>query len=165
MSEENTPILEENKLISERRGKLSFLRQKGNAFPNNFRRDSLNQDLQSELGQFDKNYLENLNRTASVAGRVMNKRGPFIVLQDSSGQIQLYVDKKTLPECLLEEIKSWDIGDIIGASGPVHKSGKGDLYVYIESAILLTKSLAPFYQTNFMAYLIQKFAIVKDMSI
>ena len=143
MSEENTPILEENKLVSERRGKLSFLRQKGNAFPNNFRRDSLNQDLQSELGQFDKNYLENLNRKASVAGRVMNKRGPFIVLQDSSGQIQLYVDKKTLPECLLQEIKSWDIGDIIGASGPVHKSGKGDLYVYIESAILLTKSLRP----------------------
>ncbi|HNL91519.1 MAG TPA: lysine--tRNA ligase, partial [Pseudomonadales bacterium] len=42
-----------------------------------------------------------------------------------------------------EEIKSWDIGDIVGATGPVHKSGKGDLYVLIESAQLLTKSLRP----------------------
>ena len=58
--------------------------------------------------------------------------------------------KKTLPS-VFEEIKSWDIGDIIGASGPVHKSGKGDLYVYIESAILLTKSLRPL-PDNFMVY-------------
>ena len=143
MSEDKKPNIEENKLISERRDKLSSLRKKGNAFPNNFRRDSLNQNLQSELGDFDKDYLENLNKKVSIAGRIMNRRGPFIVLQDSSGKIQLYVDKKTLSETLCDEIKGWDIGDIIGASGPVHKSGKGDLYVYIESAVLLTKSLRP----------------------
>src|SRR5690606_17190648 len=34
-------------------------------------------------------------------------------------------------------------GDIIGAEGPVHKSGKGDLYVYLEKVELLTKSLRP----------------------
>ena len=70
-------------------------------------------------------------------------RGPFLVLQDMSGRIQAYVDKKILPEAQLPEIKTWDIGDIIGCEGPIHKSGKGDLYVYMESVELLTKSLRP----------------------
>ena len=134
---------EENKLIAERRAKLAAIREAGAAFPNDFRRDSLASELQAELGEQDKPTLEALNRPASVAGRIMNQRGPFIVLQDVSGRIQLYVDKKSLPENLVEDIKSWDIGDIVAASGPVHKSGKGDLYVYIEDAQLLTKSLRP----------------------
>ena len=134
---------EENKLIAERRAKLATIRESGVAFPNDFRRDSLASELQAELGEQDKPTLEALNRPASVAGRIMNQRGPFIVLQDVSGQIQLYVDKKSLPEELVAKIKSWDIGDIVAASGPVHKSGKGDLYVYIEDAKLLTKSLRP----------------------
>ena len=87
--------------------------------------------------------MEALNRQAGVAGRIMRKRGPFIVIQDVSGQIQLYVDKKGLPAETLEEIKGWDIGDIVAARGPVHKSGKGDLYVMMVEAKLLTKSLRP----------------------
>ena len=134
---------EENKLVAERRAKLATIREAGVAFPNDVRRDSLASELQAELGEQDKPTLEALNRPASVAGRIMNQRGPFIVLQDVSGRIQLYVDKKSLPEDLVAKIKSWDIGDIVSASGPVHKSGKGDLYVYIEDAKLLTKSLRP----------------------
>ncbi len=134
---------EENKLVAERRQKLAGIREQGVAFPNDFRRDSLAADLQAELGEHDKPALESLNRMASVAGRIMAQRGPFIVLQDVSGRIQLYVDKKSLPEALAANIKSWDIGDIVCASGPVHKSGKGDLYVYIQDAKLLTKSLRP----------------------
>lgn len=134
---------EENKLIAERRAKLAAIRVQRNAFPNTFRRDSYAQSLQQELGDKDKGELELLNRRASVAGRIMAKRGPFLVLQDMSGRIQAYVDKKQLPESQLPEIKTWDIGDIIGCEGPVHKSGKGDLYVYMESVELLTKSLRP----------------------
>jgi lysyl-tRNA synthetase class 2 len=134
---------EENKLVAERRAKLSELRGQGQAFPSDFRRDALAAALQQELGGHEKEALEQLNRQASVAGRIMAKRGPFIVLQDVSGRIQLYVDKKSLPEKLAADIKSWDIGDIVAATGPVHKSGKGDLYVYIESAQMLTKSLRP----------------------
>ena len=122
---------EENRLITERRNKLQAIREQGVAFPNDFKRDSLAAELQAELGDKDKAELESLDRKSSVAGRIMAKRGPFIVLQDVSGRIQLYVDKKTLPEALAVSIKSWDIGDIVGASGPVHKSGKGDLYVYL----------------------------------
>lgn len=134
---------EENKLIAERRSKLAAIRQQGIAFPNDFRRDALASELQAELGDAEKPALEELNRMASVAGRIMAQRGPFIVLQDVSGRIQLYVDKKSLPEALAGNIKSWDIGDIVCASGPVHKSGKGDLYIYIHDAKLLTKSLRP----------------------
>lgn len=134
---------EENKLIAERRSKLTAIREQGIAFPNDFRRDALASELQAELGDVEKPALEELNRMASVAGRIMAQRGPFIVLQDVSGRIQLYVDKKSLPETLAANIKSWDIGDIVCATGPVHKSGKGDLYIYIHDAKLLTKSLRP----------------------
>lgn len=145
MLEDNSkqPSTEENKLIAERRAKLVNIRQQRNAFPNSFRRNAYAQDLQQELGEKDKTVLEQLDRRAAIAGRIMAKRGPFLVLQDMSGRIQAYVDKKRLPEQLSVEIKTWDIGDIIGCEGAVHKSGKGDLYVYMDSAELLTKSLRP----------------------
>lgn len=138
----------ENHLIAERRAKLTARRelaaeQGKSAFPNDFRRDSLTVELQDLLGDKEKAELEALDHHASVAGRVMRQRGPFIVIQDVAGQIQLYVDKKGLPAEVLEDIKSWDIGDIVAARGPVHKSGKGDLYVMMVEAQLLTKSLRP----------------------
>lgn len=141
MSEEK--VVDENRLIAERRSKLAAIREKRNAFPNDFRREDYAERLQLELGDKEKADLETLGRKASVAGRVMAKRGPFLLLQDMSGRIQAYVDKKQLPEAALDDIKTLDIGDIIGVSGPVHKSGKGDLYVYIEGFSLLTKSLRP----------------------
>lgn len=141
--EQNVTAQDENKLIAERRAKLAAIRQQRNAFPNHFRRDSHAEDLQKELGEKSKEELEQLNRRAKVGGRIMAMRGPFLVLQDMTGRIQAYVDKKQLPEATLNEIKTWDIGDIIGAEGPVHKSGKGDLYVYLEKVELLTKSLRP----------------------
>ncbi len=143
MSDQNSAA-DENKLIAERRSKLKTLReQKGVAFPNSFRRDAYAQELQEKLGDKEKPELEELDHQAAVAGRIMAKRGPFLVLQDVSGRIQLYTDKNALPEETVAEIKTWDIGDIVGAQGPVHKSGKGDLYVNMQSAELLTKSLRP----------------------
>jgi lysyl-tRNA synthetase class 2 len=134
---------DENRLIAQRREKLARLREQGRAFPNHFRRDSLAAELQAALGDKSKEELEALGQRASVAGRIMAKRGPFLVIQDMSGQIQFYVDKKGLPEELAAQIKSWDIGDIVGGEGPIHKSGKGDLYIYLDSAQLLTKALRP----------------------
>ncbi len=134
---------DENRLIAQRREKLAMIRENGVAFPNHFRRDVLAAELQDRLGDKSKEELEQLAQRARVAGRVMARRGPFIVIQDMSGRIQFYVDKKTLPEALAKQIKSWDIGDIVGGEGPIHKSGKGDLYVYLDDAALLTKSLRP----------------------
>lgn len=149
MANQDASSLEnENHLIAERRAKLAARREQAtaqgkSAFPNDFRRDSLTVELQELLGDKEKAELEALDHHASVAGRIMRQRGPFIVIQDVAGQIQLYVDKKGLPEAVLEDIKGWDIGDIVAARGPVHKSGKGDLYVMMNEAQLLTKSLRP----------------------
>jgi lysyl-tRNA synthetase class 2 len=140
---EHVAAQDENKLIAERRAKLAAIRQKRNAFPNSFRRDSKAAELIAELGEKSKEELEVLDRKAKIAGRIMAMRGAFWVLQDMSGRIQAYFDKKNFSEDIQADVKTWDIGDIVGVSGPVHKSGKGDLYVYIESVELLTKSLRP----------------------
>lgn len=144
MTESNSTdaLAEENKLIAERRAKLSAIREKGNAFPNKFRRDSYAQDLQNQFGEKTKEELEALDHKVTVAGRVMAKRGPFMVLQDVSGRIQLYADK-TAQNTIKEKWSAWDIGDIVGVRGALHKSGKGDLYVNLEEYDLLTKSLRP----------------------
>jgi lysyl-tRNA synthetase class 2 len=129
---------EENRLIAERREKLAALREAGNAFPNTFRRDSYAEDLQQAHGEKSKEELEAAAIRVSVAGRVMLNRGAFMVLQDMSGRIQLYVNKEARAFA-----KIVDLGDIIGVSGVLHKSGKGDLYVDMAEFQLLTKSLRP----------------------
>lgn len=134
---------DENKLIAERRGKLSQLRSQRNPFPNDFRRTGLAADLQREFGASAKEDLEAENRCYAVAGRLVRNRGAFLLIQDGSGQIQFYINRKVLDEATLAEIKSWDLGDIVAARGPLHKSGKGDLYINMEEARLLTKALRP----------------------
>ena len=134
---------DENKLIALRREKLAEIRTKRNAFPNNFSRDSLANELQQKFSAKTKEELAEINQHANIAGRIMAKRGPFLLLQDMSGRIQAYIDRKGLEKVQVQEIDTWDIGDIIGVSGPISKSGKGDLYVKMESVVLLTKSLRP----------------------
>ncbi|MFK8027701.1 MAG: lysine--tRNA ligase [Gammaproteobacteria bacterium] len=145
MSEQdnNQEQQDENKLISLRREKLAEIRANRNAFPNDFSRDSLANDLQNKFSDKSKEELTELNQHANIAGRIMAQRGPFLLLQDMSGRIQAYIDRKGLDKTLIKEIDTWDIGDIIGVSGPISKSGKGDLYVKMESVVLLTKSLRP----------------------
>lgn len=135
---------DENKLIAERRGKLEKIRENcaANGHPNDFVRKDYAADLQDVHGEKDKETLEDETATYSIAGRVMAKRGPFLVLQDMTGRIQAYAAKD-----VQKEIKArWgvlDIGDIIGVTGTLHKSGKGDLYVNMAEYQLLTKSLRP----------------------
>ena len=135
---DNTQPQDENRLIAERREKLATMREEGNAFPNSFRRDSYAQDLQDAHGEKSKEELAEAGIKVSVAGRVMLNRGAFMVLQDMTGRIQLYVNKEAR-----KFAKSLDLGDIIGVTGELHKSGKGDLYVDLGEYQLLTKNLRP----------------------
>ena len=68
---------DDNKLVAERRAKLDAIRAqcKSNGFPNSFRREDYADDLQAKLGEFDKPTLEEQAHTASIAGRIMAKRG------------------------------------------------------------------------------------------
>jgi len=135
--------VDENKLIAERRAKLATLRAAGNAFPNDFRRTATAGALQRDYADVDKAGLAERGEHFAVAGRLIRNRGAFLLIQDADGQIQLYVDRKGLDEATLAAIKSWDLGDIVAARGSLQRSGKGDLYISMEEARLLTKALRP----------------------
>ena len=145
----NTEQISENDLIAQRHAKLKALQEKAaeqgkTAYPNTFKREDYCQDLQNQFDGVDKAAIEAGDKVyAKVAGRVMLNRGSFIVIQDMTGRIQLYVDRKGLPSETLETIKSLDLGDIVAASGYIGRSGKGDLYIHLEDFELLTKSLRP----------------------
>ena len=134
---------DENKLIAQRREKLDGIRAQRNAFPNDFRRSNLAKELLDAYVETDKESLENLKPEVKVAGRIVRMRGPFMVLQDVSEQIQLYFNPKELSESLLAEIKGLDLGDIVGVEGHVFRTGKGELTVWISELRLLTKALRP----------------------
>ena len=137
-------VQDENKLIAERRAKLEHIRANcpANGHPNNFDRKHKAADIQAEYGQYTKVDLEGMAIQRSIAGRVMAKRGPFLVIQDVSGRIQAYAGKDVQKD-LKAKYQGLDIGDIIGVTGQLHLSGKGDLYVNMEEYQLLTKALRP----------------------
>lgn len=143
--EENKP--DENKLIIQRREWLDALRENRQAYPNDFRRDSLAGELHKTHAESDKETLESVGIRVNVAGRMMIRRvmgkASFAHLQDMSGQIQLYVKWDDLPEGLYAEFKQWDMGDIIGAEGQLMRTNKGELSVHVDNIRLLTKSLRP----------------------
>ncbi|KPZ70096.1 MULTISPECIES: lysine--tRNA ligase [Shewanella] len=135
---------DENKLIAERRAKLDHIRENcpANGHPNNFDRKHKAADIQKEYGHYTKPELEEMGVQRSIAGRVMAKRGPFLVIQDVSGRIQAYAGKDVQKD-LKATYQGLDIGDIVGVTGQLHLSGKGDLYVNMEEYQLLTKALRP----------------------
>ena len=138
---------DENKLIAERRNKLKTLREQGNAFPNDFRRDSLAADLLAAYGDLDNEALAEKNIRVAIAGRMMAKRvmgkASFAHAQDMSGRIQLYIQRDELAEGVYQQFKTWDLGDIIAAQGRLFKTKTGELSVHVEQLRLLTKSLRP----------------------
>ncbi len=133
--------------VEQRRRKLAKLREKGPAFPNDFRRSHFAQNLLDEFNSVETKELEEKNLQGSVAGRLMTRRlmgkASFVHLQDMSGRIQLYIKQEALPEGLYDEFQSWDLGDIIGAAGTVFKTKTGELSVKVEKIQLLTKALRP----------------------
>jgi lysyl-tRNA synthetase class 2 len=138
---------DENALIAQRRSKLQTLREGGNAFPNDFRRNAVAGELHAEYGHKDNELLEATPVRVKVAGRLMAKRvmgkAAFGQLQDMSGQIQLFLQRDSLPEGVYQDFKGWDIGDIIAAEGVLFRTRTGELSVRTDSLRMLTKSLRP----------------------
>ena len=138
---------DEHALIAQRRAKLNALRESGNAFPNDFRRDAIAGELHTEYDHKDHDALEVSPVRVKVAGRLMAKRlmgkASFAQLLDMSGRIQLFLQRDALPEGSYQDFKGWDIGDIVGAEGVLFKTKTGELSVKADSIRLLTKSLRP----------------------
>ncbi|MEP7329235.1 MAG: lysine--tRNA ligase [Betaproteobacteria bacterium] len=139
--------VDENQIVAERRGKLTALRGKGQAFPNDFRRDALAAELHAAHDAKDNEALESQAIVVAVAGRMMLKRvmgkACFATLQDMSGRIQLYITMDAVGADLLDEFKHWDLGDIVGAVGTLFKTKTGELSVKASHVRLLAKSLRP----------------------
>ncbi|EKA26610.1 lysyl-tRNA ligase [Yersinia enterocolitica subsp. enterocolitica WA-314] len=152
MSEQKTQVAEQaqelNSELQARREKLAALREKGIAFPNDFRREHLSDQLHAEYGEKTNEELEALDIEVTVAGRMMTRRimgkASFVTLQDVGGRIQLYVSRDDLPEGVYnEEFKKWDLGDILGARGKLFKTKTGELSIHCSELRLLTKALRP----------------------
>ncbi|XP_050369788.1 lysine--tRNA ligase, chloroplastic/mitochondrial [Argentina anserina] len=84
----------------------------------------------------------------SIAGRIVARRAfgklAFLTLRDDSGTIQLYCEKERLSDDQFDQLKGLvDIGDIVGATGSIKRTEKGELSVYVSSFAILTKSLLP----------------------
>lgn len=134
---------DENKLIAQRREKLHQIRQLREAFPNDFDRTDQSEQIHRAHGCKDVQELQAEARRVSVAGRIIRARGPFVVIQDGYGQLQLYMNNKTFDEVQAAEPKALDLGDIVGAKGELFKTQRGELTVRVSEFRLLTKALRP----------------------
>jgi lysyl-tRNA synthetase class 2 len=145
--DDNAPKQDENQIVAERRAKLKALREAGNAFPNDFRRDRLAGELHAGYGDKSNEELEPAHIQVAVAGRMMLKRvmgkASFATIQDMSGRIQLYITRDEVGESVYEQFKHWDLGDIIGAQGTLFRTRAGELSVKVRNLRLLSKSLYP----------------------
>lgn len=147
MTDTNIPQLDENHLIAERRTKLAGLRTQGIAFPNDFTPEHRASSLHARFGEQDQATLASSAQPVSVAGRMMLKRvmgkASFATLQDSTGRIQIYLERSSLGEEIYDAFKHWDIGDIIAIQGFIFKTNKGELSIHATQARVLAKSLRP----------------------
>ena len=138
---------DESKLIAERRSKLSALRERGNAYPNDYRRNATADELHQTFQEHDDETLREEDVRIAVVGRMMVKRvmgkASFIKLQDRSGQIQIRLERDRLAEGVYQDFKRWDVGDIVSANGTLFRTKTGELTVMAGEVRLLTKSLRP----------------------
>ena len=135
-------------ILAHRRRKLATLRTRGEAFPNTFRRRHTAAELAAAHGATEKASLARLGARTAVAGRVMLRRvmgrAAFVTLADASGRIQCYLRADALGADAYRDVKAlWDLGDIVGVSGTLMKTDKGELTVAAEEIRLLAKALRP----------------------
>ncbi len=139
--------LDLNKQIIQRKAKLNALRQRGQAYPNDFCRKHLAEVILNTHQKKNNTQLKIENIEVCIAGRIIMQRlmgkASFVHIQDKSGRIQLYLRENNLAKGVYTAFKSWDIGDIIGAKGVVFKTKTGELSIKVKELRLLTKSLRP----------------------
>ena len=135
-------VQELSEILQVRRDKLSSLQQEGRDpfHQTKFLRTAWSEEIKSGYDAFE-------NKTVSVAGRIMSKRGMgkaiFCHIKDDKGQIQLYTRTDAVSEQEFADFRKYDIGDIIGVTGYVFKTKTEEISVHVEKVTLLSKSLRP----------------------
>lgn len=102
-------------------------------------------EITHKSGFIKENYEEMEGKSVSCAGRIMSKRGQgkvgFYDLQDSEGRIQIFVKEDAIGSENYEDLKTYDIGDIIGVKGEIFKTKMGEISIRASKIDLLSKSL------------------------
>ena len=90
---------------------------------------------------------EDTEDIVKIAGRVVAKRGQgkimFIVVRDATAEIQLFCRINDMDEAAWNTLKALDLGDILGVTGVVVRTQRGQLSVAPKSATLLAKAVRP----------------------
>ncbi len=139
---------EERDLLANRQAKREKWLALGGGYPNAFRRTEIAAQLHATYADADKPQLEEAQFAARVCGRVMLRRvmgkASFITLQDGSGQIQCYLSKNDMGDEAYAQFQDLtDIGDIVGVTGVLMRTNKGELTVQAKELSLLNKTLRP----------------------
>ncbi len=133
-----------NQIRQTRIQKLADLADKGvNPYPYKFEKTINAKELQEKYASLEAGV--ETEDVYSVAGRVMAIRntGMFIDLQDDSGKIQIFSHKENVSEEQMKILKLVDIGDIVGFTGSVRRTPRGELSIKTTELKLLSKSLLP----------------------
>ncbi|MFR7397395.1 MAG: lysine--tRNA ligase [Streptococcus constellatus] len=146
MTTEHIEELNDQQLI--RREKMTALAEQGiDPFGKRFERTADSAQLKEKYSDKTKEELHELAETATIAGRVMTKRGKgkvgFAHIQDREGQIQIYVRKDTVGEENYQIFKKADIGDFLGIEGEVMRTDMGELSIKATHITHLSKALRP----------------------
>lgn len=124
--------------------KLAELADKGiNPYPYVFNKNAYANDLQEKYKDIEAGV--ETEDEYSVAGRVMAIRnsGMFIDLMDVTGKIQIFSHKENMSEEDIKTLKLVDIGDILGFTGTIRRTPRGELSIKATSFKMLSKSLLP----------------------
>lgn len=146
MTTEHIEELNDQQLI--RREKMAALAEQGiDPFGKRFERTADSAQLKEKYNDKTKEELHELAETATIAGRLMTKRGKgkvgFAHIQDREGQIQIYVRKDTVGEENYQIFKKADIGDFLGIEGEVMRTDMGELSIKATHITHLSKALRP----------------------
>lgn len=136
--------IETNVHRESRLAKLKALQDKGyNPYPYRFRPDAFAADLQEKYKELEPG--ADTEDRVTVAGRAMAVRnnGMFIDIKDISGKIQAFCHKNHLSEEDIERLKCLDVGDMVGISGYVRRTPRGELSIAAEKFDIISKSLQP----------------------
>ena len=148
VTEERQTHEELNDQMLVRRQKMEQIREDGNdPFGHRFDRTHNSAELHELFEARTKEELHDMNLSASIAGRMMTKRGKgkagFAHLQDREGRIQIYVRKDTVGDEAYEIFTRGDLGDFFGVTGEIMKTNTGEVSIKAKEITLLSKALRP----------------------
>ncbi|MBB4006810.1 lysine--tRNA ligase [Allorhizobium taibaishanense] len=144
MSEQKTETALSSDATEVRRQKLALLREQiGDVYPAHFHRTATTAELAEKYAELAPD--TESGDTVTVAGRIYSSRnsGMFMDLRDASGKIQIFSHKDTTPEEARAMLPMIDLGDIVGVTGQVRRTKRGELTINAQEITMLTKTLLP----------------------